>query len=67
MLKLIGLSGQIEISEIVKGLSRLLSSYPPSLFRFKKKHIDELKREHPDANLIIVDGEMFQVVWKQKC
>jgi len=49
---------EIEISEIVKDNPDyiFLSSEP---FPFQEKHIDELKREHPDANLIIVDGEMF--------
>lgn len=49
---------EIEISEIVKANPDyiFLSSEP---FPFQEKHIEELKAEFPNANFIIVDGEMF--------
>ncbi|MDX1470462.1 MAG: cobalamin-binding protein, partial [Flavobacteriaceae bacterium] len=34
----------------------LLSSEP---YPFKQKHITEVKKELPESNVILVDGEMF--------
>ncbi|WP_375578597.1 helical backbone metal receptor [Marivirga tractuosa] len=49
---------EIEMSKIVKDNPDyiFLSSEP---FPFQEKHIKELKEEFPNANFIIVDGEMF--------
>jgi len=49
---------QIEMREIVaeKPDYIFLSSEP---FPFQSQHIEELEQEFPDANFIIVDGEMF--------